>query len=70
MIILLAALSSIAADLSKAMPAREARASVVIVRGSEVSSKTWKPATQPSQRVIIRIEKDGQQVLIRLTEFE
>lgn len=70
MIILFAAFNLIAADVSTPVPTRGAQASVAIVRGSEMSSKTWKPATQSAQREIVRIEKDGRRVLIRLTEFE
>ena len=69
MIIVLAALA-----IGNANPtlriAPEAQARVAIVRGREISSKTWKPGSQPAQREIIMTEKDGQRTLIRLTEFE
>lgn len=70
MIILLAALTAI--DNGEPTPKVEpsARASARIVRGREISSRSWNPDSQLSQREIIRKEKDGQRILIRLTEFE
>lgn len=68
MIILIAALTSIGD--AKPKPIYNARASVTITRGSEISSRTWKPDSKPSQREILKKEKDGRTVLIRLTEYE
>lgn len=68
--ILLIALPLMTDIASIPAPTQDAQASVTIVRGGEVSSRNWDPAIRPSQREIIRIEKDGRRVLIRLTEFE
>ena len=70
MIILLAALATIGNAEPTPKLALEARASITIVRGREISSRTWSPSSHPAQREIIRTEKDGRPVLIRLTEFE
>lgn len=70
MIILYALLGAIAANESKTTRTPDARAVVVIVQGSEISPRTWKPATRPSQREITIKEKDGRRVLVRLSEFE
>lgn len=70
MIILIAALATIGNSVPTPKLAHVARASVTIVRGREISSRTWKPSSQPAQREIIRTEKDGRPILIRLTEFE
>lgn len=70
MIILLAALATIGNAEPTPKLAHKARASITIVRGREISSRTWKPILQPAQREIIIKEKDGRPSLIRLTEFE
>ena len=70
MIILLAALTTIGDADPTPRLAHKARASVTIVRGREISSRSWNPVSQPFQREIIKVEKDGQHLVIRLTEFE
>ena len=70
MIILIAALTMIGDAQPTAKLAHKARVSVTIARGHEISSRTWSPASQPAQREIIKKEKDGRTVRIRLTEFE
>lgn len=70
MIILLAALTAIVSGKSTLQVNHEVRVSAAIIRGHEISSKTWKTGSQPSQREIIKKEKDGRTILIRLTEFE
>ena len=51
-------------------PDSTVRATASIVRGHESSSRTWNPASHPSQREIVKDEKDGRRVVIRLTEYE
>lgn len=70
MIILLAALTTIGIGAPAPKIAREGQAIVTIVEGREISSRSWMPSSQPSQREIIKTEKDGRPTLIRLTEFE
>lgn len=70
MIVLLVALTAIANPAPTHKVSENIRVSATIIRGSEVSSQTWKPALQPAQREIIKKEKDGRTILIRLTEFE
>jgi hypothetical protein len=70
MIILIAVLTMVSDAQPTPKLVRNARASVTIARGSEISSKTWKPASRPSQREILKREKDGRTVLLRLTEHE
>jgi len=70
MIILLAALTTIGNAEPTPKLAHKVRASARIVRGREISSKTWNPMSQPAQREIIKQEKDGRRLVIRLTEFE
>ena len=70
MIILFAALATIGNAEPAPKIAHEVQARAKIVSGREISSKTWKPSSQPAQREIIRTEKDGRPTLIRLTEFE
>ncbi len=70
MILLLAALSSIASPpAGPNVPARgEAR--VTITHGQVISQGSWTPASPGARRETVIIEKDGRRVLIRLTEFE
>lgn len=74
MIILLAALTTVGNAIPAPRVTRDVQARVTIIRGREISAKTWskawKSSSQPAQREIIRIEKDGRPTLIRLTEFE
>lgn len=70
MIILIAALTTIGDAEPKPKLALRARVSVTIAHGREISSRTWSPVSQPSQREIIKKEKDGRTVRIRLTEFQ
>ena len=70
MIILLALLAAADKDETPPRPAHEVLVRVAIVRGSEISQRTWKPGSQAGQREIIKKESDGRTILIRLTEFE
>ena len=70
MIILLAALTTIGSADPTPRLAHKVRASARIIRGREISSRSWNPVSQPAQREIIKKERDGQRLVIRLTEFE
>lgn len=66
-------LLAILAGISSAPPPpkveRRARASVVVVRGREISERGWRPATDSSQRETLHREPGGT-TLLRLTEFQ
>ena len=70
MIILLAALAASANPAPARKASEPVRVSARIVHGGEVSSRSWKPGTGPAQREMLKKEKDGRTILIRLTEFE
>lgn len=70
MVILFAMLTAIGAASPPAKISSRARAGGAIVSGRKVSSETWVPKSNPAQREIIKVEKDGQTNLIRLTELE
>ena len=70
MIILLAALSA-SANLAPAHKVSERiRVSATIIRGAEVSLRSWKLGMSPAQREVLKKEKDGRTILLRLNEFE
>lgn len=50
----------------------EARAvaRIRILNPHKASQESWDPAAKPNQKEILRTEKDGSQVRLRLTEFE
>ncbi len=41
-----------------------------VILGHAASALHWKPRSQANQREVLKIEKDGRVVLLRLTEFE
>ncbi len=41
-----------------------------VISGHEASARHWKPESQANQREVVKIEKGGRTVLLRLTEFE
>lgn len=41
-----------------------------IISGQEISARRWKPRLHLNQREILKVEKDGRTVLLRVTEFE
>ena len=49
---------------------QRARASVTILRAHQASPQTWKPTSRPNQREILKNEPDGEEVRLRLTEFQ
>ncbi len=70
MVFVLCAILS-AAGLSEPTRAeRIARVSVTVLNPHRASSDGWKPAARRNQREIVKKEKDGRSVLIRVTEFE
>ena len=70
MIILITALTTIGNAQLAPKLTDKVRASVTITRGHEISSRTWNPISKPSQREVLKKEKDGRTILLRLTEFE
>ena len=49
---------------------QRARASITILRSHQASPQTWTPASRPDQREILKKEPDGEEVRLRLTEFQ
>ena len=47
-----------------------ATARIMILRPHRASPETWDPATKRHQKEIVRKERDGSSVRLRLTEFE
>lgn len=47
-----------------------ARASVTILQPHRASSASWNPSVRRDQKVIVKKERDGTSILLRLTEFE
>lgn len=45
-------------------------ARIRILLSHKASSENWDPVARPNQREIVRIERDGNRVRLRLTEFE
>lgn len=70
MIILLLAWTAIANPAPAHKASETLRATATIVRGGEISSRSWQPGSKPAQRELIKKEQDGRTILIRLTEFE
>jgi hypothetical protein len=70
MLLLLAVLSSSAAGQAAPVAQGQARVSVTILRGHQVSARSWKPEREPSQREVVRKTPDGSLQLLRLTEFQ
>ncbi len=70
MILLMALLATSGTGYPAAKATRNAQARGTILLGSEISAKTWKPRSNPTQREVIHIEKDGRRTLLRLTEFK
>lgn len=70
MIFLIALLTTVPNVPPPARVESHARARGTIVRGYDISARTWDPATQQTQRELIKKEPDGSQVRLRLTEFE
>jgi hypothetical protein len=70
MLLLLFALSATAPRPAPVKVEQRARASVTILRSHEASPQTWKPASRPDQREILKKEPDGEEVRLRLTEFQ
>ena len=68
--LLLAAISAAAASPPPARAEAQARASITILQPHRATPETWDPKTRPNQREIVRQERDGSQVRIRLTEYE
>lgn len=48
----------------------QAQARITILRAYKASPESWDPAAKRNQREIVRRERDGSTVRLRLTEFE
>jgi len=70
MLFLYFALSAAAPDPAPVKVEQRARASVTILRAHQASPQTWAPAARPNQREIKKKEADGEEVRLRLTEFQ
>ena len=70
MVLVLVALSAAAASPPPARAAQSARASITILQPHRASPQTWAPAARPNQREIKKKEADGEEVRLRLTEFQ
>jgi len=70
MLLLFLALSAAPANLAPVKVQQRARASVTILRAHQASPQTWTPSARPDQREIKKKEADGEEVRLRLTEFQ
>lgn len=70
MVLLLLALSAADPGPAPVKVERRASASVTILRSHQASPQTWKPASRPDQREILKKEPDGEEARLRLTEFQ
>ena len=67
---MLALLLSAAHSPAPAKVELSARVQIRVLRAHKASPETWDPAGKPGQKEVIRKEKDGSVVRLRLTEFE
>lgn len=70
MVLLLCAFLSATPTSDPAKAEQRAHVSVRILNPYRASAAGWKPAVRRNQREIMKREKDGTSLLIRLTEFE
>ena len=49
---------------------QRARASVTIVRPHRASAESWDPSARRDQKEIVKRDRDGTIIRLRLTEFE
>lgn len=70
MVLLLLALSAADPGPAPVKVEERARASVTILRSHQASPQTWNPASRPDQREILKKEHGGDEVRLRLTEFQ
>lgn len=68
--IFLALLLSAASSPPPVRAEARAEARIRILNPHKASPQTWDPAAKRNQREIVRAEKDGSRLLLRLTEFE
>lgn len=67
---LLALLLSTSSNPTPGKVEPRARATVTILRPHKASPETWDPISNRTQKEVIRKEKDGSSIRLRLTEFE
>ena len=70
MLLLFLTLSAAAAKPVPVKVVQRVRASVTILRAHRASPQTWDPAIRSDQREIRKKEADGEEVRLRLTEFQ
>jgi len=70
MFLLLLALAAPPADPAPVKVEQRARASVTIMPAHRASPQTWDPLARRDQRETVKKETDGQEVRLRLTEFQ
>ena len=70
MLLLFLALSAAPANPAPVKVEQRARASVTVLRAHQASPQTWDPAARPNQREMTKKEADGEEVRLRLTEFQ
>ena len=66
----LALFLSAAASPPRPQIVARAEARVIILRPHKASAESWAPETRRDQREIVKKEKDGTRIRLRLTEFE
>jgi len=49
---------------------QRARASVTILKAHRASARTWDPAGRANQREVMKKEANGEEVRLRLTEYQ
>jgi hypothetical protein len=70
MLLLFLALSAAPANPAPVKVEHRARTSVTILRAHQASPQTWDPVARPNQREMTKKEADGEEVRLRLTEFQ
>ena len=70
MVLLVLALSAAAAPRTPVKVEQRARASVTILRAHRASAQAWDPAGRSDQREVIKTEANGEDVRLRLTEYQ
>ena len=70
MVLLVLALSAAAAPRTPVKIEQRARASVIILEAHRSSAKAWDPAGRVDQREVMKTEANGEEVRLRLTEYQ
>jgi hypothetical protein len=70
MVLLILALSAAEAPRMPVKVEQRARASVTILKAHRASARTWDPAGRANQREVMKKEANGEEVRLRLTEYQ